>query len=147
MPEYPRQEKPWGTRPPSPNSRLKVAAKQTRNQVLINDVSPCRRLTTRIQTHGEVWAYWQCGRRADVSRVRNVSAGGMFLEIEQPLAKGQTANLHFLVQEGAIQADAVVRRFTPGEGLGLKFVAIEKDCGRQFAELLTRLRDIERSKN
>ena len=110
-------------------------------------VTPCRRLATRIETHGEVWAYWQCGRREDVSRVRNVSTGGMFLEIEQPLAKGQTANLHFLVQEGAIQADAVVRRFTPGEGLGLKFVAIEKDCGRQFAELLTRLRDIERSRN
>ena len=114
---------------------------------MINSVTPCRRLATRIETQGEVWAYWQCGRREDVSRVRNVSTGGMFLEIEQPLAKGQTANLHFLVQEGAIQADAVVRRFTAGEGLGLKFVAIEKECGRQFAELLTRLRDIARTRN
>jgi len=110
-------------------------------------LSPCRRLTTRVETGGEVWAYWQCGRRVDVSRVRNVSAGGMFLEIEQPIAKGQTANLHFLVPEGAIQVDAVVRRFTPGEGLGMKLVAIEKECGQHFAELLTRLRSIERSRN
>ena len=110
-------------------------------------LSPCRRLTTRVETGGEVWAYWQCGRRVDVSRVRNVSAGGMFLEIEQPIAKGQTANLHFLVPEGAIQVDAVVRRFTPGEGLGMKLVAIEKECGQHFAELLTRLRNIERSRN
>ena len=114
---------------------------------MINVVSPCRRLTTRVETGGDVWAYWQCGCRVDVSRVRNVSAGGMFLEIEQPLAKGQTANLHFLVQEGAIQVDAVVRRFTPGEGLGLKFVAIEKETGRHFAELLTRLRSNGRSRN
>lgn len=114
---------------------------------MINDVSPCRRRTTRVETGGEVWAYWQCGLRVDVSRVRNVSTGGMFLEIEQPLAKGQTANLHFLVQEGAIQVDAVVRRSTPGEGLGMKLVAIEKESGQHFAELLTRLRSIERSRN
>lgn len=114
---------------------------------MINVVSPCRRLTTRVETGGEVWAYWQCVLRVDVSRVRNVSAGGMFLEIEQPLEKGQTANLHFLVQEGAIRVDAVVRRFTPGEGLGMKFVAIERECGQHFAELLTRLRSIERSRN
>ena len=114
---------------------------------MINGLSPCRRLTTRVETCGEVWAYWQCGGRVDVSRVRNVSPGGMFLEIDQPLAKGQTANLHFLVQEGAIQVNAVVRRFTPGEGLGMKFVAIEKECGQHFAELLTRLRAVERSRN
>jgi len=57
----------------------------------------------------------------------------MLLEIEATTREGQTANLHFLVQEGAIQADAVVRRFTAGED-SLKFVAIEKECGRQFAE-------------
>ena len=114
---------------------------------MINDVAPCRRLTTRVETGGEVWAYWQCGQRVDVSRVRNVSPAGMFLEIEQPLAKGQTANLHFLVQEGAIQVNAVVRRLIPGEGLGMKFVAIEKECGQHFAELLTRLRAVERSRN
>jgi len=113
----------------------------------MNAMPPCRRLTTRVETCGEVWAYWQCGRRVDVSRVRNVSAGGMFLEIEQPLAKGQTANLHFLVQEGAIQVDAVVRRFTPGEGLGMKFTAIEKESGQHFAELLTRLRSVKRTRN
>jgi hypothetical protein len=103
-------------------------------------------LTTRVETLGEVWAYWQCGRREDISRIRNVSPGGMFLEIDEPLPKGQTANFHFLVQEGAIRADAVVRRFTPGQGLGMKFVALEKECGNQFAELLTRLRSIERAK-
>ena len=114
---------------------------------MINVGSPCRRLTTRVETGGDVWAYWQCGCRVDVSRVRNVSPGGMFLEIEQPLAKGQTANLHFLVQEGAIQVDAVVRRSTPGEGLGLKLVAIDKEGGQHFAELLTRLRSNGRSRN
>ena len=83
----------------------------------------------------------------DVSRVRNVSAGGMFLELKKPLVKGQTTNLHFLVQEGPIRANAEVRYTLPGEGLGLKFTAIEKECGPQLAELLTRLRRMQRAKN
>lgn len=71
----------------------------------------------------------------------------MFLEVERPLAKGQMANLHFLVQEGSIRADAVVRRYEPGEGLGLKFVAVERECGQHLAELLTRLRGVRSTKN
>ena len=112
---------------------------------MIGVASPTRRLTTRVETKGDVWVYWQCGVRADVSRVRDVSAGGMFLELEQPLAKGQIPNLHFLVQEGSIRAQAVVRRCTRGDGIGLKFIAIEKECGHQLADLLTRLRGIQRA--
>jgi len=114
---------------------------------LIGALTPSRRFTTRVETNGDVWVYWQCGPRVDVSRVRNVSAGGMFLESEIPLPKGQTANLHFLVQEGSIRADAEVRRSMPGEGLGLKFVAVEKECGQHLAELLARLRTMQRDRN
>jgi len=60
---------------------------------------------------------------------------------------GLTANLHFLVREGPIRANAEVRYTVPGEGLGLKFTGIEKECGPQLAELLTRLRAIQRSTN
>lgn len=114
---------------------------------MIGAAPPTRRFTSRVETNGDVWVYWQCGPRVDVSRVRNVSVGGMFLESEKPLPKGQTANLHFLVQEGSIRADAEVRRSVPGEGLGLKFVAVEKECGQNLAELLTRLRTTQRDKN
>lgn len=114
---------------------------------MIGTVSPSRRFTSRVETNGEVWVYWQCGMRVDVSRVRNVSAGGMFLESEKPLPTGQRANLHFLVQEGSIRADAEVRRSMPGEGLGLKFVAVEKECGPHLAELLARLHSIKRERN
>jgi hypothetical protein len=71
----------------------------------------------------------------------------MFVESEKPLANGQMADLHFLVQEGSIRAEAVVQRRTPGKGLGLKFVALERQYGYQLAELLERLQNIQRSKN
>jgi hypothetical protein len=114
---------------------------------LIGTVSPSRRLTSRVDASGEVWVYWQCGVRVDLSRVRNVSAGGMFLELNKPLAKGQTAKLHFLVPEGAIQANAEVRYAFPGQGLGLKFIAVEKECGPKLAEMLRRLRAMQRAAN
>jgi len=69
----------------------------------------------------------------------------MFLELQKPIANGLAATLHFLVQEGPIRANAVVRYNLPNEGLGLKFTAIEKECGPQLAELLTRLRGIQRA--
>jgi len=69
----------------------------------------------------------------------------MFLELRRPIPKGMATNLHFLVQEGPIRANAVVRYNLPEQGLGLKFTAIEKDCGPQLAELLTRLRGIQRA--
>jgi len=111
----------------------------------MQNATPSRRLTTRVETAGQVWVYWQCGVLTDVSRVRNLSAGGIFLELRRPLAKGANANLHFLVQEGPIRANAIVRYNVPGEGLGLRFTAIEKEYGHQLAELLTRLRGIQRS--
>jgi hypothetical protein len=80
----------------------------------------------------------------DISRVRNVSAGGMFLELDKPIAKGLTTSIHFLVQEGGIRANAEVRYVMPGKGLGLKFTAIEKEYGPKLAELLTRLRRTKR---
>ena len=113
---------------------------------MIGTLSPSRRLTSRVDAGGEVWVYWQCGVRTDISRVRNVSAGGMFLELQKPLAKGLTTNLHFLVQEGAIRANAEVRYTLPGTGLGLKFTAVEKECGPKLAGLLTRLRGIQRAR-
>ena len=124
---------------------LCVERRQGRNVILVGGVSHTRRLTTRVEAGGEVWVYWQCGVRVDISRVRNVSAGGMFLELQKPLAKGVKTNLHFLVQEGAIRANAEVRYVVAGEGLGLKFTAIEKECGPKLAELLTRLRRMQRA--
>jgi len=56
------------------------------------------------------------------------------------------AKVDFLVQEGQIRAEAVVRHVKPGNGLGLKFAAVtEKDWGH-LATLLTRLQKLSRSR-
>jgi hypothetical protein len=98
-----------------------------------------RRMTSRSETIGDVWVYWHCQDMDDVSRVCNLSPGGLFLATPVPLPLGAKARLDFLVQEGQIRAEAVVRHFVPGGGLGLKFTAItDKDCP-QLAALLNRI--------
>ncbi len=73
--------------------------------------------------------------------------GGLFLETPQPKAKGVLARLHFLVQEGQIRADAVVRHAKSGDGLGLKFVALNEQDQPKLAALLNRLRGTQPSRN
>lgn len=88
----------------------------------------------------EVWVCWHCNGRDDISRVRDLSLGGLFLETPQPRAVGATTKVDFLVREGQIRTDAIIRHVVPGRGLGLKFTAVTEQDRRKFAALLQRLR-------
>jgi hypothetical protein len=97
-------------------------------------------MSSRIETLGDVWVYWRCEGMDDVSRVCDLSVGGLFLSTPVLPPLGAKAKLDMLVPEGQIRAEAVVRHLTPGGGLGLKFTAItDQDCPRLVA-LLNRIR-------
>jgi len=53
---------------------------------------------------------------------------------------GAKTYLHFLVEEGQIRAEAVVRHEKPGRGLGLEFTAVREEDRGRLADLLKRLR-------
>ena len=58
----------------------------------------------------------------------------MFIDTAVTRPLGEKAKLDFLVQEGQIRTEAVVRHIRPGGGLGLKFTAItEEDCPHLIA--------------
>jgi hypothetical protein len=56
------------------------------------------------------------------------------------------AKLDFLVEEGQIRAEAIVRHSEPGNGLGLKFTAVTEQDSPHLAALLARLRNLSRSR-
>lgn len=116
-----------------------------RRPQLFQASAPSRRLTSRVEASGEVWVYWQCNGRDDVSRVRDMSWGGLFLETEKPRSPGVQAKLHFLVADGPIRADGVVRRAVAGSGLGLKFLSVSEKDRPQLAALINRLRRLSHS--
>lgn len=101
---------------------------------------PSRRFSSRVQAPGNVWVYWKCQGREDVSLVRDMSMGGLFIETRELRPAGMLTRLDFLVEEGQIRADAVVRHARAGAGLGLKFTALSGQDRPKLAALLTRLR-------
>jgi hypothetical protein len=59
---------------------------------------------------------------------------------------GMKAKLDFLVEEGQIRAEAIVRHSEPGNGLGLKFTAVTEQDSPHLAALLARLRSLSRAR-
>jgi hypothetical protein len=104
--------------------------------------SPSRRLNTRIPIRDDTWIYWQCKAHAEASRVLDISLGGVFIQTKTPPAAGSTAEVHFLVQEGQIRAESVVRHAEPGCGMGLRFTAIKDEARPRLISLMSRLRSI-----
>ena len=107
---------------------------------------PSRRHYPRVETPNEVWVYWNCKGREDTSQVRDLSMGGLFVETEEVRDVDATIRLDFLVQEGQIRAEAVVRHVKPGRGLGLKFTALTEEDGPRLTALMTRLRSSSQSR-
>ena len=110
------------------------------NVMFQHRAAPSRRLTSRIDNPDGVWVYWHCDGRAETSAVQNVSLGGVFLRTTGTMPIDSRAQVHFLVQEGQVRTEAVVRHLRPGFGLGLRFTAIKDGDRPNLLRLLNRLR-------
>ncbi len=98
-----------------------------------------RRFFSRVETRVDVWVSWSFRGREETSRVRDLSLGGLFVETAKSTAVGASVKLYFLVQEGRIGAEAVVRHVKSG-GLGLKLLAMTNEDQKRLKALITRLR-------
>jgi hypothetical protein len=98
-----------------------------------------RRFFSRVETRLDVWVSWRFNGRGETSRVRNLSLGGLFVETAKSKAVGASLKLDFLVQEGPIGGEAIVRHVKSG-GLGLKLSAMGNEDQKRLKALITRLR-------
>jgi hypothetical protein len=102
-----------------------------------------RRALTRLRAAEDIWVCWRCNGRDDVSRVLDISFEGLFIQAPNLKVKeGTPAKLDFLVQEGSIKADAVVRHVKDGSGLGLRFLVAADEDRQRLRALLGRLRSL-----
>jgi Tfp pilus assembly protein PilZ len=93
----------------------------------------------RIATPKGVWVAWQDGKQQNVSRVRDLNAGGLFIATPTPLDLGSTVTLLLSVPEGEIRSRAVVRNAIPGEGMGVQFTELSQQDAIRVEKLVTRL--------
>ena len=104
--------------------------------------NPSRRFTSRVSGLSDLWAFWNCKKHDGISRVLDLSVGGLCLSIGQSehIVVGERVHLDFLTPEGQIRTDAIVRHVRP-ERLGLKFIAISEQDRTHLTALMTRLRN------
>ncbi len=98
-----------------------------------------RRVTPRVDADDAVYAFWYCNGQGELSRVRNLNLGGIFIETSVQKDLGAPVELHFLVSEGQIRAKALVRHAEPSHGLGLKFTSLNDPDRLRFGALMRRL--------
>jgi hypothetical protein len=128
--------------PASPSPLLSTTPVRSGEPLVVQKPSYSRRALTRLPTSEDIWVCWQCNGRDDVSRVLDISTDGLFIQTPHLKVKeGMQAKLDFLVQEGRIKAEAVVRHVKGGAGLGLRFVAVADDDRRRLKAMLVRLRN------
>jgi len=81
---------------------------------------------------------WYGGGQQQVSRVKTLSMGGVFLG-GSTLRVGTDLTLVFEVPGGMVMAEAVVRNIVPGEGMGVEFTKMNTQSRDLPEGLLTRL--------
>jgi hypothetical protein len=112
--------------------------------IVLRKPSYSRRALTRLSATEDIWVCWRCNGRDDISQVMDISIDGMFIETRHAeLKQGMPAKLDFLVQEGRIKADAVVRHVKGGNGLGLRFLVVAEEDRQRLKALLLRLRSCQ----
>jgi PilZ domain len=98
-----------------------------------------RRFFSRVETRVDVWVSWNFKGLDETSRVRDLSLGGLFVETTKSTTVGASVKVDFLVQEGRIGAEAVVRHVKSG-GLGLKLSTMGNEDQKRLRALIARLR-------
>jgi PilZ domain-containing protein len=81
---------------------------------------------------------WYGGGQQQVSRVKTLSMGGVFL-CGSTLRVGSDLTLIFEVPGGMVMAEAVVRNIVPDEGMGVEFTKMNTQSRALLEGLLTRL--------
>ena len=102
-------------------------------------LTPARRRVPRVPSP-DVWVYWEGRKFRDVSRVRDLSTAGLYVETRFRQTEGDLLELHLLCQEGRIRLEGEVRHTAAGKGFGLKLNSVATGDLSQFDALLSRVR-------
>jgi hypothetical protein len=98
-----------------------------------------KRRSPRVATSTGIWVSWKAGGPSSVSRVRDLSAGGVFISTDAPAASGANIKLLFALPEGELRIDSVVRYSDPKFGMGVEFKRMSAAARARLQELLRRL--------
>lgn len=99
-----------------------------------------RRKHARVTAHLLASTKEQATGITGYGRITNVSMGGVYVLTTDPCPPRQKVSIEFKVPgSGAmVEAEAVVRRVHPGEGMGLEFESLTAEQTEVLQEYITR---------
>jgi len=97
------------------------------------------RRNPRTTTSKGIWVSWQADGHRVVSRVRDVSTGGVFVSTHTPAPVGATVTLLFSLPEGETRMEGIVRYENAKTGMGIEFTRMGMGDKARLRELLRRL--------
>lgn len=97
------------------------------------------RRDARVPVSQGIWVAWTAGGSRVVSRVRDLSAGGVFVSTRDPIPVATAIQMLFSLPEGEIRVQGVVRFSAKDRGFGVEFTKMEAGDRARFLELLRRL--------
>ncbi len=97
------------------------------------------RKAARVAVSKGVWVAWQAGGPRNVSRVRDLSTGGVFISTAIPVPIGTVVEMLFALPEGEARIHGIVRYADGKNGIGVEFTRMGTADRARFQELLRRL--------
>lgn len=107
---------------------------------MLDPHSPPRRLTSRVAAPVGSWACWASDHHDRISRVINLSLGGLLLEASSAIPVGETVFVSLHTQVGEIAGDATARHIGPVNLLGLQFTKMSDENRLRLAAVMARAR-------
>jgi len=98
-----------------------------------------KRRAPRVELPKGVWVAWQGSDQRFVSRVFDLSKGGVFIPTANLPPMGTVVRLTFELPDGEVYVLAVVRHTVAGRGMGVEFAAAEDGDLVRILQLLTEL--------
>lgn len=97
------------------------------------------RRNARIAVSKGMWVSWHASGPRNVSRVHDLSAGGVFICTATPVPVGTIVQMLFALPEGEIRMHGIVRYADADKGIGVEFTRMGTADRARLQELLRRL--------
>jgi hypothetical protein len=102
-----------------------------------------KRRHRRVATPVGMWVECEVSGRKSVSRVCDLTECGLFVSTPDPAELGAAVKLLFVVREGEIRSNAIVRNSIPNKGMGVEITAMTAEDRARFSKLVKRLRSLQ----
>ena len=106
-------------------------------------VSPTTRRYPRMKAPKSAVVAWKSAERQEVSRVKTIALGGLFIRTKNPPKAGSTIQMLIVTPRGYLRTRANVRDVIAGEGMGVAIVSMEPEDRGKLERWLKQLAELE----